>query len=204
MTSDELADHTKKRAEGRQRFIVAVAGPPGAGKSTLAEQLLGSLQKKSVQARVIPMDGFHLDNSILSKRGLLDRKGSPATFDAAGLLNLIRRMASTEGDVVYPTFDREKDITIAGAESVSAKDKILIIEGNYLLLKDTPWNELQQFWDETIFINPGVEVLEKRLVVRWLDYGLDDENARNKALINDIPNAHYVLENSVPADIQIK
>ena len=73
-----------------------------------------------------------------------------------------------------------------------------------MLLKDTPWNQLQQFWNETIFINPGVEVLEKRLVARWLDYGLDDENARNKALINDIPNAHYVLENSVPADIQIK
>jgi len=204
MTLDELADYTRRRAKGRQRFMVAVAGPPGAGKSTLAEQLLGSLQKNSVQARVIAMDGFHLDNSILYKRGLLDRKGSPATFDAAGFLNSIKRMANFESDVVYPTFDREKDLAIAGAESVSENDKILIIEGNYLLLKDTPWNEFQQYWDETIFINPGVEVLEKRLVARWLDFGLDVENARNKALINDIPNAHYVLENSVPAGIHIK
>ena len=87
---------------------------------------------------------------------------------------------------------------------MSAHDKILIVEGNYLLLKDTPWNELQQFWDETIFINPGVEVLQKRLVARLLNYGLDDESARNKALINDIPNAHYVLENSIPADIHFE
>ena len=203
MNVHQLADHVVKRAGGRRRFIIAIAGPPGAGKSTLAEQLFGSLKKRSAQARVIPMDGFHLDNSILSERGLLERKGSPATFDAAGFLNLIMRMASFENDVVYPTFDRERDIAIAGTEIVSAHDKILIVEGNYLLLKGTPWNDLQRFWDETIFINPGVEVLEKRLVARWRNYGLNDESARNKALKNDIPNAHYVLENSIPADIHI-
>ena len=80
MNAQQLADHVVKRAGGRPRFIVAIAGPPGAGKSTLAEQLLGSLRKNSVKARVVPMDGFHLDNSILSARGFLNRKGSPATF----------------------------------------------------------------------------------------------------------------------------
>jgi len=203
MNPQQLADYVVKRAGGRPRFIVAIAGPPGAGKSTLAEQLQRSLGELSLQTRVIPMDGFHLDNSILSKRNLLDRKGSSVSFDAAGFLNLMKRVANLENDVVHPIFDREKDIAIAGTAIVAKSDQVLIVEGNYLFLKDTPWNELHPFWDETIFINPGAEVLEKRLVARWLNYGLDDESARNKALKNDIPNAHHVLENSDPADIQI-
>lgn len=203
MNAIELADHIIERAQGRTRFIVAIAGPPGAGKSTLAKDLLDALTVQAVQTRIISMDGFHLDNSILAERGLLVRKGAPATFDAAGFAHLMKRLTDVEPDVAIPTFDRKKDLSIAGADIVSANDTILIVEGNYLLLQEQPWAELKEFWDETIFINPGADILEMRLIERWLEYGLDPLAAKERALYNDIPNTHYVLENSSDATIQI-
>lgn len=204
MNVDELADHIGKCARGHQRFIVAIAGPPGAGKSTLAEELCNSLTNKSAEAQIVPMDGFHLDNSILSERGLLDRKGAPETFDASGFVELMHQLEKSEGDVSIPVFDRKKDMASADADIVSASKKILLVEGNYLLLRDVPWLELANIWDETIFINPGIDVLQVRLIDRWLHHGFDAKSAHIKALSNDIPNAHYVIENSVPANIKIK
>ena len=83
------------------------------------------------------------------------------------------------------------------------QDTVLIVEGNYLLLKEHPWAGLTGFWDETIFIDPGAIVLEKRLLERWLEHGLDAVAAKTRAMSNDIPNAHYVLDNSSDANIQI-
>jgi len=203
MDAEEIARRVTKCAQSRQRFIVAIAGPPGAGKSTLAAQLLGLLGKRSVRAKIIPMDGFHLDNSILAERGILDRKGAPDTFDANGFIQLIKSLANPESDVAIPVFDRQLDTAIAGDDVVSLDDTILIVEGNYLLCKAPPWDAFQDLWDETIFINPGMNALEKRLVNRWLDYGLNRDIAQKRALSNDIPNARFVLENSAPANIQI-
>ena len=203
MKAEVLADHINQSAQGHRRFIVAIAGPPGAGKSTLAEELLRELLRKEIRAQIISMDGFHLDNSVLARRGMLERKGSPATFDVGGFLLLLKRLTDLEDDVAIPRFDRKRDLSIAGADIISASDTVLIVEGNYLFLKEPPWADLKTYWDETIFINPGKEALEKRLIDRWLEHGLDAEAAKTRALSNDIPNAHYVLENSLDAHIQI-
>ena len=203
MKTEDIAKHIVKHAEGRPRFIVAIAGPPGAGKTTLATRLLTFMNDHQATAKIVPMDGFHLDNSILNKRGLLERKGAPQTFDANGFVHLMMRLADVDEDVAIATFDRQRDISIAAADVVSSRDRILLVEGNYLLLQSQPWAQLRKIWDETVFINPGIKVLEHRLVDRWLNHGLNAEDARRRALSNDIPNAHYVLENSSPAQITI-
>ena len=70
MKTKALSDYIIENSEGRKRYIVAIAGPPGAGKSTFAQALLLLLKEKSIQAKIISMDGFHLDNSILVDRNL--------------------------------------------------------------------------------------------------------------------------------------
>lgn len=203
MKVGDLVDHIIRRSEGSQRFIIAVAGPPGAGKSTLSKQLVQMLKTRSIQSCIISMDGFHLENSILKRLGLLDRKGSPTTFDVPAFIQVMKRLAAYESDVAIPKFDRKRDISIEHASIVSTQDKILIVDGNYLLLNDEQWVELQDIWDETVFINPGMDVLEKRLIDRWLSYGMDNESAKNRAFGNDIPNAKNIIENSLPANILI-
>ena len=184
MKPEALSDYIIESSESRNRYIVAIAGPPGAGKSTFAQ-------------------AFHLDNSILVDRNLLDRKGAPATFDTAGFIHLMNRLSNFEDDVVIPEFDRNKDLSIAGSSIISTKDKVLIVEGNYLLIEEEPWTKLKKTWDQTIFINPGIDTLEQRLLNRWLRHGLDTQDAKKRTLSNDLPNARYVIEKSSDSDIQI-
>jgi pantothenate kinase len=181
------------------RVLIAIAGPPGAGKSTLA----AALADQVAGAAVVPMDGFHLDNMVLEQRGLLARKGAPESFDAAGFLNMVTRLKRGE-EVVIPVFDRARDIAIAGARVIGPEQRVLLIEGNYLLLDRAPWNGLAGCWDLTIGIEVPLPELEARLVQRWRDHGLMQAAAVARAMGNDIPNAQLVVAGSVSADLMIR
>lgn len=197
---DDLALKVRAAAKDRERLIVAIAAPPGAGKSTLAEELADRL---GPEALVVPMDGFHLDNAILQRRGLLARKGAPETFDGAGFAVMIGRLRR-EAEVTIPVFDRARDIAIAGATLVEARHRILLVEGNYLLLDSPPWDALAPLWDLTLWLEVPLAVLEKRLVQRWQDGGMDPAAARGRALGNDIPNARMVIAGSRKADVTVR
>jgi pantothenate kinase len=183
---------------GDARVIVAVAGPPGAGKSTFAAALAASLDR----ARVLPMDGFHLDNETLSARGLLHRKGAPDTFDTAGLDDLLMAVKSG-GATTVPTFDREADCVVPDGGHISEQDRIIVVEGNYLLLQDDRWAPLHRFWDLTIMIEVSMEELETRLVKRWLEHGLSHDDAVLRAQSNDLLNAGLVMTRSIAADLLV-
>lgn len=179
------------------RHLVALAGPPGAGKSTLAEQAAGHFPG----ATVLPMDGYHLDNRLLAERGLLDRKGSPPSFDAAGFLSLLRRL-STEPEVIHPLFDRDRDLSIAGAGRVGPEHRLVLVEGNYLLLDQPVWRDLRPLFSLTVMVSAPRDVLADRLRDRWQVLGRD-EAAIARHLDNDLTNLDLVLSDSVPADLTL-
>lgn len=201
---DELARHLAAAARDRSRFIVAVAGPPGSGKSTLADRLAAALRASGERAVVLPMDGFHMDNGLLEEVGLLARKGAPETFDVRGLRDVLAAVRVAEEDVFVPVFDRSREIAIASARRIAPCDRIVIVEGNYLLLGRKPWSALRPLFDTTILLRVSVADLERRLVERWKGYGLDPDRIAAKVHGNDLPNARTVLDESTAADLDIE
>jgi pantothenate kinase len=190
-----------KRAGGERRFIVAIAGPPGAGKSTLSSQLHDLLPEGS--AAVVPMDGFHFDDRILESRGLRARKGAPETFDYAGFEALLKRIRAAEPDIAIPVFDRTMELSRAAAAIIPADVKFILVEGNYLVLDEPPWSGLAPLFDFTLFIDVPRPELERRLMQRWHEHGKSDEEARAWVASNDMPNVDKVLGRRRQADLVI-
>ncbi|GEO84442.1 MULTISPECIES: nucleoside triphosphate hydrolase [Alphaproteobacteria] len=203
LTADSIATTIVRRAEGARRFLVAIAGPPGAGKSTLAERLAEILNAAGEHAAVLPMDGFHMDNGILEDRGLLLRKGAPETFDVRGFADIVRAVRAGEEEVLVPVFDRDREIAIASARPISPHDRIVLIEGNYLLLDQEPWAALAPLFDYSVFVAPPLAELERRLTARWQGYNLDAAGIDRKLKGNDLPNVRLVLEKSRGADLTV-
>ncbi|MFH1806945.1 MAG: nucleoside triphosphate hydrolase [Pseudomonadota bacterium] len=183
--------------------MVAIAGAPASGKSTLSDRLHHHLGGDEAGVVVVPMDGFHLDNAILRDRDLLPRKGAPQTFDFRGFHHMLSHIHADDGPVCIPVFDRTLDLSRGSARIVSPAHRIILVEGNYLLLQQKPWPDLAPLFDLTVFLDAPLETLEARLIQRWIDHGHDATSARTRALSNDIPNARLVQGYSRPADIII-
>ena len=189
-----------KTLSGQDRKLIAIAGAPGSGKSTLAEDLAHQL---GPTAAVMPMDGFHLDNDTLHAMDLFHRKGAPETFDADGFVALIKRLRG-EDTVPYPTFDRDADRTVRDGGQINETTRIVLVEGNYLLLNQSPWDSLAGLFDMTVRLVVDHETLAARLITRWIDHGLNPENARDRALGNDMVNVRYVDAHSFDPDYVIR
>lgn len=200
MTPQALADLILQKASAKGgRFIAALAGPPGAGKSTLAEALVALMPG----ARVVPMDGFHFDDAILNARGMRSRKGAPETFDVAGYRHLLGRLA-TEEEVAIPVFDRSLELSRGSADLVTRDHRILVTEGNYLLLNESPWTDLGGFFDLTVMIDVPESELDRRLLARWDFYGKTPDEARAWIDGNDMPNIRRVTRGSRAPDVTIR
>lgn len=184
------------------RKIVAIAGPPASGKSTVSRELALLINSSGREAQVVPMDGFHLDNDALTAMKRLHRKGAPDTFDVLGFRKLMAQLA-TEPKVAYPVFDRALDVSIPKGGTVRPSCDTVLVEGNYLLLDAPDWRDLREMWDYSVWLNVPESELRRRLVRRWLDHGLSEEQAIARAEENDLANARAVNQASFPPDMTI-
>ena len=192
-------------ARRERRFILGIAGPPASGKSTLAEALREALNGGEGEvATIAALDGFHYDDVVLNVRGHRPRKGAPFTFDTAGFAAMLGRLAAPSPEAVaVPVFDRDLELSRAAAAIVEPHHRILITEGNYLLLGDDRWRPIRDRLDLSVFLDVPEADLRRRLMDRWLGHGYDPEEANEKTEANDLVNARLVMESSVDPDLRL-
>jgi pantothenate kinase len=200
-----LADLLEARAAQGGRVIAAIAGAPGSGKSTLAEKLVGKLNgRQPGLAAVLPMDGYHYDDLHLVPAGLRPRKGAPMTFDVGGLYHTLKRLrARDEDEVAVPVFDRKIEIARAGARLIPRDVPVIVVEGNWLLLNQAPWDRLRPMFDVTVMVEVSESVLRSRLRGRWERLGLSEAEIGEKLEENDLPNGRLVKSASIAADWRV-
>ncbi|RIJ58965.1 nucleoside/nucleotide kinase family protein, partial [Clavibacter phaseoli] len=174
--------------------ILAIAGSPGAGKTTLARALVARVDALAGEgtAAYVPMDGFHLANGTLDRLGRHDRKGAIDTFDGWGVLALVRRIRAETDHVVYaPSFDRAVDEGVAGAIAVEPAARLVVVEGNYLLVDEDPWGLLRAELDEAWFCATPADARFTRLVDRHTAGGRAPDAA--EAWARDVDGANAVM-----------
>ncbi|MCB1756742.1 MAG: nucleoside/nucleotide kinase family protein, partial [Gammaproteobacteria bacterium] len=152
----------------------------------------------------VPQDGFHYDNAILDRRDRLAAKGAPDTFDTEGFRALLTRLKA-EATVAIPLFDRTLDVARNAARLIDSSHRLLLVEGNYLLLQNHPqWRQLKPLFDLTVFLETPVQELRRRLQLRWTDLGFNPEKAREKVEGNDLVNAETVIRYSARSDYVLR
>jgi pantothenate kinase len=192
-------DRVERLLASGGRRILGLVGPPGGGKSTLAEALHAAFPGRSV---VVPMDGFHLANVELQRLGRAARKGAPDTFDAAGYVALLRRLRTQASDetVYAPAFRREIEEPVAGAIGVPPLIPLVITEGNYLLLDRGPWAGVRSLLDEIWYVDGDDAERIERLVRRHVQFGRSEPDARAWVRDTDEPNARVIEATRPRAD----
>ena len=199
-----LAERAIRLLGAGGRIIVGITGSPGAGKTTLATELVQQLIAGGTRAVYLPMDGFHLANATLDRLGIHDRKGAIETFDGWGFVALLGRVLVERDHPVYaPSFERTVDEGIAGEVAIPAEAEIVIAEGNYLLVDREPWNRIPALLEESWFCETGADERLSRLVDRHTRHGRTPEAALAWASSVDGANAELIEPTRSRADLVV-
>jgi pantothenate kinase len=201
-----------------RRILIALAGVPGSGKSTVSSAVLKALPSYGIyNVTVLPMDGFHYTKATLEKfedpKLAFRRRGAPFTFDSHGFLDLVLKLKElpvtleneAEQTLLAPSFDHAVKDPVADAIALSSRARVVIIEGNYTLLDDDPWRQLADMVDDRWFVDASSQVTLDRLVERHLQAGIETsrEAALARALENDIPNGEMIRSRLIQPTVRI-
>ncbi|XP_038874801.1 putative uridine kinase C227.14 [Benincasa hispida] len=203
------------------KYIVGLAGPPGAGKTTIASEVVQRLNKLWPQkassmdsqvkpadvAAVLPMDGFHLYRSQLDAMENPEeahaRRGAPWTFNPQLLLTCLKTLKS-QGSVYAPSFDHGVGDPVEDDIFVSLRHKVVIVEGNYLLLDDGVWKEISSMFNEKWFVEIDIDKSMERVLKRHISTGKPPDVAKWRIEYNDRPNAELIMKSKKNADLVIR
>ncbi|MFE0257555.1 nucleoside/nucleotide kinase family protein [Streptomyces sp. NPDC059010] len=202
---DDLLARARSLPRDGRRAVLGIVGSPGAGKTTLAEHLVRELNGAGDPwVAQVPMDGFHLADVQLDRLGRRDRKGAPDTFDAAGYAALLRRLHEAGGDTVYaPGFERVLEQPIAGALAVEPTARLVVTEGNYLLLDTGAWARVRPQLDEVWFCELDEPERLRRLIARHERFGKSHDEAVAWVMRSDQRNAKLVAATRDRADLVV-
>jgi pantothenate kinase len=201
VTVDELITRATALAADPRRAVLGITGSPGAGKSTLVEALTRELGSGVAH---VPMDGFHLADVTLTALGRREAKGAPDTFDVGGYVALLRRVRADAEDVIYaPAFERELEQPLAGAIAVPRSARLVLTEGNYLLLGSGGWSQVRPLLDEVWFCDPDPARRLARLTARHVAFGKTPSRAASWVASVDQPNAELVEATRDRADLVV-
>lgn len=197
----EIYESQKNVKCASKRVIIALSGPPGSGKSTIANAVVTYLNAQTAKpfAVTVPMDGFHYPKAYLSslpnREEAYARRGAHWTFDAVGVLQLVKTLHISKTDVqketfYAPQFDHAVGDPTENGICVSPNISIIILEGNYLSCDITPWSEIVNYVDDTWFVDVDTEIAKQRVARRHLASGIEStqEDAVRRAENNDLPN----------------
>lgn len=201
---EQTANLIGQRASGVTRLVAGIIGTPGAGKSTLAGQLERILTTNGTATALLPMDGFHLSQAELVRLGRRDRMGAADTFDTESYVSTLRTVRSTTADVLAPGFDRDVEEPVPDAIRIPASARVVITEGNWLLLPDDGWDAVAAHLDLTIAVLIDDEVRVPRLVARHVAHGKTPAEATAWVYRSDEANAARVQPTLALADVVVR
>jgi pantothenate kinase len=204
--SSELVERAATLLDRPGRIVLGITGSPGAGKSTVASSLLSALGSRLGPDAVahLPMDGFHLADVQLDRLGLRDLKGAPDTFDADGYVTALQRLHDEPDRTLYaPGFERDLEQPIAAAIAIPPSARLVVTEGNYLLLPGGGWERVRPLLSETWFVQVDDDVRRERLVRRHEEFGKSPEAARAWVENVDEPNARRITSTRESADVVV-
>jgi pantothenate kinase len=197
-----LVERARALSRRGERTILGICGAPGAGKSTLAGAIDDALGDAAV---LVPMDGFHFANDDLERLGRRRWKGAPDTFDAAGFVDVLRRLKRQTVDVVHaPRFDRQIEASIPDAIAIGRDVPLVITEGNYLLIDAAPWSPIRGLLDECWYIEGPEDERLRRLIARHVEFGKSPDDAHEWVHRSDEANARLIEGTRSRADLVVR
>ena len=190
------AELSRRCAADAPRYLLGIVGPPGSGKSTLATRLVEACPS----AACVSMDGFHLSNAALDAAGMRGRKGAPETFDAEGFVSVLRRLRGGNEPVTVPIYDRRLHEPVREALTIQRQVRVVVVEGNYLLLGDGAWRGVRPLLDEAWYLDVPLDESLRRTRGRHIAGGATAQQADAKIAANDRPNALAIAATRPGAD----